>query len=79
MNVFLIKYYRYDSDHNLKNAWISCTCDSSKNDALIHGKDAIDRWNNEAKGEFYYTFEPLEYAPVVKENGKQPRPKARGF
>lgn len=68
-NIFLIKYYKYGADHNLAYSWISCTCDFNRNDALIHGKDAIDRWNKEGKsGEFYYTFEPLEYAPVVKEN-----------
>ena len=69
MNIFLIKYYKYDADHNLVYSWISCTCDFDRNDALIHGKDAIDRWNQEEKlGEFYYTFEPLEYAPVAKVN-----------
>lgn len=68
-NIFLIKYYKYDADHNLHNSWISCTCDFNRNDALIHGKDTIDRWNEEEKlGEFYYTFEPLEYAPVAKVN-----------
>lgn len=72
-NIFLIKYHKYNADHNLVYSWISCTCDFDRNDALIRGKYAINRWNKKEKlGEFYYTFEPLEYAPVVKENdGKE--------
>ncbi|MCW5929922.1 MAG: hypothetical protein KIT80_23580 [Chitinophagaceae bacterium] len=35
---------------------------------MSHAKEGVDGWNSIEKDGGYYTFEPLEYAPVAKVN-----------
>ncbi|MCW5597693.1 MAG: hypothetical protein KIT59_01035 [Nitrosomonas sp.] len=68
MNIFLIKYYKYDANNKLQRSWKSGVNFLDKDSAMSHAKEGVDGWNSIEKDGGYYTFEPLEYAPVAKVN-----------